>query len=46
MGKKLKEMKLSSNTSEDLDLSIFTSGTYFIKVIDNNESYFQKIILK
>lgn len=46
MGKKLEELQLNSNSSSNLDISEYVKGTYFIKIIQNNEAFYQKIILK
>lgn len=46
IGMKLMEINLKSNSTEKIDLSLFAKGTYFIKITDQKESYFQKIILK
>ena len=46
LGVKLIELTNSNSSINKLDLTNYSKGAYIIKIIDENSSYFQKIILK
>ncbi len=46
LGVRLKEEPNNNSSSYKIDLTNYSKGTYIIKITDNFNSYFQKIVLK